>query len=150
MSQPSAAAPVAHDGQPFLPLTATFGDRDTAVIWSQRTAIEAWCAVEVALADVQAELGDIPEDDAAAIRAWATADRVDPERAARRDAHGGISHPAAARPAPGGCAAVSGGLAPLGRDDPGHHGFGARPHPCPVAGPAHGSWSTRSGTPWPP
>jgi 3-carboxy-cis,cis-muconate cycloisomerase len=65
------------DRQPFLPLTATFGDPATGRIWSERSAVEAWCAVEVALADVQAELGDIPIQDAAAIREWARADRVD-------------------------------------------------------------------------
>ncbi len=65
------------DGQPFLPLTATFGDAATAGIWSERSVIEAWCRVEVALADAQAEAGDIPEADAVAIRHWADPGRVD-------------------------------------------------------------------------
>ena len=71
---------MSHDNQPFLPLTAAFGDPETADIWSQRAAIEASCAVEVALAEAQAELGDIPSADAAEIRLWADANRVSPER----------------------------------------------------------------------
>ncbi len=63
--------------QPFLPLTSTFGDPDTGAIWSEATTIEAWCRVEVALADAQAELGDIPAADAEAIREWADPRRVD-------------------------------------------------------------------------
>ncbi len=62
---------------PNLPLTSTFGDPETASIWSERAAVEAWCAVEVALAEAQSEVGDIPAADAAAIREWADAGRVD-------------------------------------------------------------------------
>jgi 3-carboxy-cis,cis-muconate cycloisomerase len=68
-----------NDAQPFLPLTSTFGDPVTAHIWSERSAVEAWCAVEVTLAETQAVLGDIPVADAAAIREWVHADRVDLE-----------------------------------------------------------------------
>jgi len=79
------------DGQPFLPLTATFGDPETASIWSQRAAIEAWCAVEIALADAQAELGDISGADADAIRRWADAARVSTE--ALRDGTRTVGYP---------------------------------------------------------
>ncbi|MET0773713.1 MAG: lyase family protein [Candidatus Limnocylindrales bacterium] len=79
------------DGQPFLPLTSTFGDPVTAGIWSERSAVEAWCAVEVALADAQAQLGDIPVADAAAIRQWVDADRVDAD--ALRDGMRTVGYP---------------------------------------------------------
>ncbi len=65
--------------QPYLPLSATFGDPETSAIWSEQAAIGSWCAVEVALAQVQAELGDIPSADADAIREWAEPSRVDPD-----------------------------------------------------------------------
>ena len=79
------------DGQPFLPLASTFGDPVTAGIWSERSAVEAWCAVEVALADAQAELGDIPVADATAIRHWVRADRVDTD--ALRDGMRTVGYP---------------------------------------------------------
>jgi len=82
---------VSHDGQPFLPLTATFGDPETAAIWSESAAIEAWCAVEVALAEVQAGLGDIPVADADLIREWADPRRVEPD--ALRDGMRTVGYP---------------------------------------------------------
>lgn len=66
----------APDRQPYLPLVATFGDPESAAIWSPAATIAAWCAVEVALAQAQAELGEIPAADAAAIVAWADPARV--------------------------------------------------------------------------
>ncbi|MCY7419649.1 MAG: 3-carboxy-cis,cis-muconate cycloisomerase [Chloroflexi bacterium] len=77
--------------QPFLPLTATFGDPETAAIWSEGAAIEAWCAVEVALAEVQAGLGDIPVAGADLIREWADPRRVD--RDALRDGMRTVGYP---------------------------------------------------------
>ena len=65
---------------PFLPLLATFGDPESAAIWSEEAAIAAWCAVEVALAQAQAELGEIPAADAVAIVTWADPARVAGER----------------------------------------------------------------------
>jgi 3-carboxy-cis,cis-muconate cycloisomerase len=64
---------------PHLPLLATFGDEEMAAIWSADAMVEAWCAVEVALAEAQAQLGDIPAEDAEAIRRWADPARVDQE-----------------------------------------------------------------------
>lgn len=61
---------------PYLPLVATFGDPAMAAAWSEAAAIEAWCRTEVALAQAQAELGEIPAADAAAIVAWADPSRV--------------------------------------------------------------------------
>jgi 3-carboxy-cis,cis-muconate cycloisomerase len=62
---------------PFLPLTATFGDRALATLFSERALVESWLEVERALAAVQAELGEIPAAAAAAIADEATIDKVD-------------------------------------------------------------------------
>jgi 3-carboxy-cis,cis-muconate cycloisomerase len=62
---------------PFLPLAATFGDPSLAELFSERALVESWLEVERALAAVQAELGEIPEAAAVAIREEATIDKVD-------------------------------------------------------------------------
>jgi 3-carboxy-cis,cis-muconate cycloisomerase len=67
-------------GETFLPLVGVFGDAEIALLFSERAQIESWLEVECALAAVQAELGLIPEEAAAAITAEATFDRVDLDR----------------------------------------------------------------------
>lgn len=54
-----------------------FGDAAVHELFSERALVEAWLEVERALAAVQAELGIVPPEAAAAIKAEATADKVD-------------------------------------------------------------------------
>ena len=64
-------------GQPFLPLAALFGDEETAAIFSEEAVVETWLVVERTLAEVQAEIGMIPADAAAAIAAAAVPANVE-------------------------------------------------------------------------
>lgn len=52
---------------PWTMLLDTFGDAEMASVFSERSTVRAWLAVERALAVAQAELGLIPADAAAAI-----------------------------------------------------------------------------------
>src|SRR5437773_7837996 len=61
----------------FLPLVDVFGDEAVCELFSERALVAAWLEVERALATTQAELGIIPAEAAAAIKAEATVDKVD-------------------------------------------------------------------------
>jgi 3-carboxy-cis,cis-muconate cycloisomerase len=64
-------------GPPFLPLVAVFGDVELAELFSEQAGVQSWLEVEHALAAVQAELGLIPREAAAAIAREAVAEKVD-------------------------------------------------------------------------
>src|ERR1700752_2703396 len=71
----SEAPPQASDGSDLLgPL---FGDADAAEHLSDRARLQAMLDVEVALAEVEAELGVVPRAAVEPIRAAARADRFD-------------------------------------------------------------------------
>lgn len=74
------AWPGADERQPFLPLTAVFGDPVMAGFFSERGLIEAWLEVERGLALTQAHLGLIPAEAAEAIVAALRPERIDPAR----------------------------------------------------------------------
>jgi 3-carboxy-cis,cis-muconate cycloisomerase len=59
---------------PWLPLAGTFGDAPTAEIFSERTTVRSWLAVERELANAQASLGLIPREAALAISEMASSD----------------------------------------------------------------------------
>ena len=61
----------------FLPLVDVFGDDDVTQLFAEESHVGAWLEVERALAEVQAELGIIPAEAAAAIAAAATSDHID-------------------------------------------------------------------------
>jgi 3-carboxy-cis,cis-muconate cycloisomerase len=61
----------------FLPLVDVFGDDDVTQLFSEESIVGAWLEVERALAYVQAELGIIPAEAAAAIDAAATVSKID-------------------------------------------------------------------------
>ena len=61
----------------FLPLVDVFADDEVTQLFSEESIVDAWLEVERALAHVQAELGIIPADAAAAIDAATTSGRID-------------------------------------------------------------------------
>ena len=61
----------------FLPLVDVFADDEVTQLFSEESIVDAWVEVERALAHVQAELGIIPADAAAAIDAATTSGRID-------------------------------------------------------------------------
>jgi 3-carboxy-cis,cis-muconate cycloisomerase len=63
--------------RPFMMLESVFGDPEMGEIFSEAAFVEAWLAVERALAASQAELGVIPDEAALAIADAAVADRID-------------------------------------------------------------------------
>lgn len=67
----------AYSASPFDLLGAVFGDRETDELFSEQALVETWLEVEVALAEVQAELGLIPAEAAAAIASAAVIDGID-------------------------------------------------------------------------
>jgi 3-carboxy-cis,cis-muconate cycloisomerase len=68
----------------FLPLVSTFGDPESEQIFSLEETIESWLEVERALAVVQAELGVIPANAAAAIERALSLPKIDRERLLER------------------------------------------------------------------
>jgi len=60
-----------------LPLLDWFGDEEIAQLFSERSMVGAWLAVERALAATQAELGVIPPEALAAIEAVAVPETID-------------------------------------------------------------------------
>lgn len=66
-----------HSVLPFSPLQGVFGDPEMADLFSERAFVESWLEVERALACVQAELGVIPTEAAAAIADEAVIEKVD-------------------------------------------------------------------------
>ena len=109
----------------FLPLVDWFGDDDVAQLFSEESLVDAWLAVERALASAQAELGVIPPEAAAAIEAVAVPENVDLGRLRSRTLV--VGYPilplarADRRALPRGSP-----LRPLGRDHAGHHGHRPR------------------------
>ena len=63
----------------FLPLVDVFGDDEVAQLFSEESLVGAWLEVERALAHVQADLGIIPVEAAAAINVAATSGRIELE-----------------------------------------------------------------------
>ena len=61
----------------FLPLVDWFGDDEVVELFSERSQVGAWLAVERALAATQAELGLIPAEAATAIENVAVPENVD-------------------------------------------------------------------------
>ena len=81
----------------FLPLVDVFGDDEVTQLFSEESIVGAWLEVERALAHVQAELGIIPAEAAAAIDAAATSGPHRPREPPRAHARRRLSDPAAAR-----------------------------------------------------
>jgi len=65
---------------PFDLLTGLAGDRGIHALFSEESTIESWLKTEVALAEAQADAGDIPREDAAAIKAAAVTANIDRDR----------------------------------------------------------------------
>lgn len=65
------------DDAPFSMLLRIAGDADQLAIWSARNGIEGWLAFERALALAQADEGEMPGEDAAAIAAAASSAAID-------------------------------------------------------------------------
>ena len=115
----------------FLPLVDVFADDEVTQLFSEESIVDAWLEVERALAHVQAELGIIPADAAAAIDAATTSGRID--LASLRERTLVVGYPILplleqiVHTSP-----EVGPLPALGHDHPGCDGYraGTRPRPC--------------------
>jgi hypothetical protein len=105
-----------------------FGDAEVARLFTDTAEVRAMLLVEGALAEVQGELGLIPETAARAIHRAAMELQVDPGALAAETGRNAVPVPAlvaafrAEMKAPRTCA-----VRPLGRDEPGHHRHRADP-----------------------